>query len=269
MSTPRRPTKRERRDEARARRLEAERTAAAAAQRRRRLTVLGGVLAGAAVVVAIAVLISSHGGSNDPPKLQAGETVAGQRLSQELLDGVPQHGITLGRPDAKVTVVEFADLQCPICKEFSQQILPQVVQDHVRNGQAKIELRLVSILDRGDVKDSARMAALAYGAQLQNKLWNFADLQYFNQGEEETGYATDAYLRKIAGGVRGLDVDRAFAARSTPAATQALRADNALFVRDGATGTPTILVGPTGGTLQKLDSFDADTVSSAIAKASS
>jgi protein-disulfide isomerase len=221
--------------------------AAASAKRRRRLTTLGAVLAAAVVVVVVAVIVSSGGGGNDKP----------------------QQGITLGRPDAKVTVVEFADLQCPVCKEFSQQVLPRIVQDHVRSGQAKIELRLVNILDRGGVTDSARMAAVGHGAQQQDKLWNFAELQYFNQGEEETGYATDTYIRRIAAGVRGLDVGQAFAARSTPAAAQALRDANALFQRYGATGTPTILVGPTGGTLRRLDSFDADSVSSAIAKARS
>jgi protein-disulfide isomerase len=211
MSTPPRSTKKERRDAARAHRLEAERAAAAAAQRTRRLRILGALVTVAAIVVVAAVLIGGSGGSAGTPKRQAGETVAGQRLSAAMLDGIPQSGITLGRPSAKVTVVEFADLQCPICRQFSQQILPTVIQDHVRNGQAKVELRLVDILDRGGVTDSARMAAVAYGAQQQNKLWNFVDLQHFNQGEEDTGYATDAYIKNIASGVRGLDVPKAFA----------------------------------------------------------
>jgi protein-disulfide isomerase len=267
MSTSPRPTKKERRDATRAHRLEAERAAAAAAQRTRRLRILGALVTVAAIVVVAAVLISGSGGSAGTPKRQAGETVAGQRLSAELLDGIPQSGITLGRPSARVTVVEFADLQCPICRQFSQQILPTVIQDHVRNGQAKVELRLVDILDRDGVTDSARMAAVAYGAQQQNKLWNFVDLQYFNQGEEDTGYATDAYIKNIASGVQGLDVPKAFAARTTPGATRALQDANALFTRSGADGTPTILVGPTGGTLKKLDNVDAGSIASAIGQA--
>jgi protein-disulfide isomerase len=267
MSTPPKTTKKERRDAAREQRLEAERAAGATEQRKRRLTILGGLLAAAAVVVVAAVLISSSGSSAGTPKRQAGETVAGQQLSEQLLDGIPQSGITLGNPKAKVTVVEFADLQCPICQQFSQQVLPQIVQDHVRSGQAKIELRLVNILDRDGITDSARMAAVAYGAQLQNKLWNFADLQYFNQREEDTGYATDAYIKTIASGVRGLDVTKAFAARSTPGAAAALGDANALFSRYGATGTPTILVGPTGGTLKRLEGFDETSVSAAIDQA--
>jgi protein-disulfide isomerase len=267
MSTPPKTTKKERRDAARERRLEAERAAGAAEQRKRRLTILGGLLATAAIVVIGAVLISSGGNSTATPKRQAGETVAGQRLSEQLLDGIPQSGITLGNPKAKVTVVEFADLQCPICQQFSQQVLPQIVQDHVRNGQAKIELRLVDILDRGGITDSARMAAVAYGAQQQDKLWNFADLQYFNQREEDTGYASDAYIKSIASGVRGLDVTKAFAALPTAGAAKALADANALFLRDGATGTPTIMVGPTGGQLQRLANFDQGSVSSAIDKA--
>jgi protein-disulfide isomerase len=267
MSTPPRPTKKERRDAARARRLEAERAAAAIAQRNRRLRILGALVTVAAIVVVAAVLISGSGGSAGTPKRRPGETVAGQHLSEQMLNGIPQSGITLGRPSAKVTVVEFADLQCPICRQFSQQVLPTVIQDHVRNGQAKIELRLVDILDRDGVTDSARMASVAYGAQQQNKLWNFVDLQYFNQGEEDTGYATDAYIKNIASGVKGLDVTRTFAQRSTPGASRALRDADTLFARYGAEGTPAILVGPSGGALKKLDNVDAGSIGSAIQQA--
>jgi protein-disulfide isomerase len=263
--TPPRPTKRERRDAARALRREKEAAALASEARARRLKRLGAVVAAAVLVVVGVVLLGTRGGDGSgTPKLEAGETVAGQRLSGELLDGIPQSGITLGRSDAKVTIVELADLQCPICATFAQQVLPRVVEDHVRTGQAKIELRLVDILDRGGITDSARMAAVAYGAQQQNRLWNFADLQFFNQGEEDTGYATDAHIRRIAAGVKGLDVDRAFAARRTEAARQELATADALFTRYGAQGTPTVLVGPTGGQLQKVDHFDNAAISSAI-----
>lgn len=256
------PTKQERRDAARAARKQAEESAEAAQQRMRRLRLLGSVLLGAAVVVVAAILVS--GSSSDKPKRKAGETVAGQTDVKAMLTGIPQSGITLGNPKAKVTLIEFADLQCPVCQQYALQVLPTLVQNYVRTGKVKMELRLVTILDRDGPGDSERMARVAYGAQLQNKLWNFADLVYFNQGQEETGYATDSFIRKIAGAVGSLNVSQAFAARQTSAATSEIGGSMSLFNRYGATGTPTVVVGKTGGTMKTLNGFDQQTVSKAI-----
>ena len=64
MSTEREPTKQERRDAARAARIEAEQADAAAALRRRRLRTLLTVLGAAAVLVVVAIIVSSSGDSN-------------------------------------------------------------------------------------------------------------------------------------------------------------------------------------------------------------
>lgn len=233
------------------------------ADSKRRLTLLGGVVAAAAVVVAVAILISS-GGSSKKSAPKAGEALRGRADVTAMLQGIPQKGITLGNPKAKVTLIEFADLQCPVCQQYSLQVLPRLVQDYVRTGKVKMELRLVNILDRNGVTDSERMARVAYGAQLQDKLWDFADLVYFNQGEEDTNYATDAYIRRIASAVPGLDVAAAFAQRGSAGATSQLGAATTLFGRYGARGTPTIVVGKTGGTMKTLQSFDEPTVRGAI-----
>ena len=36
-------------------------------------------------------------------------------MSSEALKGIPQNGFVLGDPNAPVTLVEYIDLQCPIC----------------------------------------------------------------------------------------------------------------------------------------------------------
>lgn len=238
-------TKRERREAARAARQQREAEAAAAETRRRRLLQLGGLLAVAAVVVIVAIVASSGGGGSST---SSSGGVNGVAQTRQLLGGIPQKGITLGNPKAPVTVVEFADPQCPFCKQYTLNEMPKVVQDYVRTGKAKMDLRLLTFIGPDSVKAGEALEA----AGLQNKLWSATDLMYHNQGEENTGYVTNAFLRNILGAVPGLDVNQAMKASTSDLVSQQLGASRTLASQYGVNSTPTILVGPTGGTLKDV-----------------
>ena len=250
MPTVAQPSRKELRDAARRERAEREAAIAAAAARRRRLTRLGAVLAAAAVAVAILVAISGSGSSGAktaPPTASSG-SVAGARASTAMLAGIPQRGLTLGKANAPVRVVEFADLQCPFCRDYALNTMPRLVRDYVRPGTVRMEFRSLAFIG----PDSVRVARVAQAAGQQGKLWNFIDLAYRNQGKENTGWATDAVLRRLASAVPGLDVNRAFAARGSAAVTDRLKAANTLATSDGVNSTPTFLVGR-GSALKAVD----------------
>ena len=251
MPTVAQPTRKERRDAARRERVAREAALASAAARRRRLTRLGAVLAGAALVVAVLVVVSGSGsGSGTKTASRSAATsgpVAGARESTAMLSGIPQHGLTLGDPKAPVRVIEFADLQCPFCRDYSLNTMPTIVQDYVRPGKVRMEFRSLAFI--GD--DSVRAARVANAAAQQNKLWNFVDVTYFNQGKENSGWATDATLKRLATAA-GVNVNRAFAARDGAAVTGALKAADTLATRSGVQSTPTFLVGR-GSNLKAVD----------------
>jgi protein-disulfide isomerase len=246
------PSKRERREAARAARLERDRAAAAGEARRRRLLQLGGLLAAAVVIIVAAIVISSSGGSKNASN---GGSLVGSADTRKLFDGIPQSGLTVGDPKAPVTVVEFADPQCPFCKQFSDQELPELVNKYVRTGKAKLELRMLTFIGA----DSLTAARALEGAGRQDKLWQSTDLLYRNQGEENSGYVTEDFLRKVLTGA-GANADRALAAAATPAVSSEIGAAKTLASRYGVDSTPTILVGPTGGELKK-DTESAPTAS--------
>jgi protein-disulfide isomerase len=238
-------TRKERRATARA---ERERAAEAAqARRRQRLWILGGALALAAAIVVVIAIAS--GGSSTTPKKQAGEVVPGQKETAALFAGIPQQGIVLGDPRAPVTFVEFADLQCPFCREYTQQSLATLVTQYVRTGKMKMIFRNVSFIGT----DSARAAQMAGAASLQNKLWPFIDLFYANQQQENSGYVTDDFLRKIGSGVGGLNVARAMNDRGLPQVQRMMDDAQTQWQSNGFTGTPSFLLGPTGGRLEALN----------------
>jgi protein-disulfide isomerase len=258
MSTEPQPTRKQRREAARAERVAAERAQAAAAQRRRRLMIVGGVLAAAAIVVVVAIAVSSGGGSDNAASRPAAAqkssgAIPGQKESSEMLAGIPQKGIYLGNPNAPVRLVEFADLQCPICREYSLQSLPQLVQDYVRTGKVRMEFRNLSFLG----PDSVTAGRAAAAAAKQNKLWNFADVLYFNQGEENSGYVTPEFIDRI-NKAAGVDSAEADAYAKSAASQEPLGAANTMANQFGVNSTPTILVGKRGGTLKAVDAAATD-----------
>jgi protein-disulfide isomerase len=96
--------------------------------------------------------------------------------------------------DAGVVVTEYADLQCPFRAEYSADVLPVVIQDHVRKGDIRLELRLLRFVG----PDSGGGGRAAHLAAQEDRMWDFVDLWYRNQGPEGTGYADDGYIRDLA-----------------------------------------------------------------------
>jgi protein-disulfide isomerase len=192
----------------------------------------------AAVVVVGAVVVSSNGGDEAPEPVSSTPGATPAEEVQSLYEGIPQDGIRLGDPDAPVTLVEIADLQCPFCAQYSVQAMPTIVRDYVRTGKVRYELHIRSFLGR----DSVRAAGAAAAAAKQDRMYQFADLFYRNQGPENSDYADDAFMRDIASQVEGLDVERVVAAADDPLAQPAVAAGEQ-FARDiGSTGTPDFYV---------------------------
>lgn len=59
------------------------------------------------------------------------------------LNSVRQHPekMSLGDPNAPVTVVEYMDVECPFCKRYSDRVFPKIVKDYVRSGKVYYRIR--------------------------------------------------------------------------------------------------------------------------------
>jgi protein-disulfide isomerase len=194
-----------------------------------------GVLAAVAIVAVLLAVTLASNGSNEPAKK------SGAAVSSEL-SGIPQSGIALGSPKAPVTMVEFADLQCPFCAEYQRAVFPTILKRYVRTGKVRVELRLLRFLG----PDSDRLARVAAGAAAQNRMWQFVELAYQRQGAENSGYATDDFINSLAADA-GLKSVSAGAGADT-AITRNEQAAKTL----GVNSTPAFLIGNTGGTLSRF-----------------
>lgn len=206
------------------------RLAAEAAERRgtarQRALARLGVVAALALVVVVAAAMA--GRRSQEPAASAPASGA------EIFDGIAQDGTALGSPKAPAVLTEFADLQCPYCAAFSRDVLPDIVQRYVRSGRVRLELQVLTFLG----EDSVRAGAMAAAAARQDRLWSFAHAFYLRQGAENTGYATDDFLRGIGASVPGLDVGRAFDERDGAAAVRTLQAAERAAGAMGADHTP-------------------------------
>jgi protein-disulfide isomerase len=232
------------------RRLKAEREAKAAAaaareRRARRLRTLIAAFGTAAVVVVAAIVISTGSAASGE---EAKGPAEGAAETARLFAGIPQDGLNVGDPDAPVTLVEFADLQCPYCRDAALASLPVLVDEYVRQGKLRIELRNFAILG----EDSERAARALAAAADQDKAWQFLDLFYRNQGEEHSGYVTDDFIRRIAQGVDGLEVEPVVQAANAPAEPESLNTARIDAQRFGVQSTPSFLIGRTGHTPRPL-----------------
>lgn len=202
----------------------------------RRLPLLLGLMGAALLIVVIAVAVSTHDADEaTKPKAHA----AAKRDVTKILRGIPQQGMSLGDPNAPLVLVEFADLQCPYCKEFAATSWPNIVQRYVKTGKLRMELRLMDFLG----PDSGRASKAMMAAAEQNRLWDASMRFYDAQGQENSGYVTDKFLRTILGGIHGLDVARAMRDRNSPQIRDDLAAVHSLQSRYGVKSTPTVMIG--------------------------
>jgi protein-disulfide isomerase len=229
---------------------------------------IGAALAVALIVLAIVLGFVFTGGSpssNIPARGSLAGGLPGAADAQRLFRGIPQHGNVLGSPKAPVTVVEYVDLQCPFCQEFETKAMPTLLSRYVRPGKVKIEARPIAFIG----PDSERGRAGALAAAEQNRLFNYMQLLYLNQGTENTGWLDDAMASAAAASIPGLDVHAWSSARGSSAVTdQESQFDNEGNA-DNVTETPTVLVGKTGGKLQKasVSLSNIDSLSTAIENA--
>ncbi len=255
-------TRKQRREQARAQRKELEQAEEARAVRRKRLSLLGIVVAGVVVVI-VAILLATGTSSKTKVNVSAATNPAATEVTS-LLAGIPQNANVLGNPNAPVTLKYFGDLECPICREFTLGALPSLIGGYVRQGKLKIEYNSMETATREpEVFKTQQVAALAAGKQ--QRMWNYVELFYHDQGEEDSGYVTEAYLQELAKQVPGLNLTKWATDRTDPALSEQVTTDGQTATNEGFTGTPSFLVGKSGGHLAKLEysslsdpsSFDA------------
>lgn len=206
------------------------------------LAIVGGVVVLAAVGIGLALALS--GGKSTASDLPAVGTLTnalpGAADVNALFHGIPQDGLTLGYPNAPVTMVEYIDLQCPICQQFETQVMPTIIKRYVRTKKVKIEARLLDFIGPDSSRGRDAMIAVAP----QNKAFNFAQVLYDNQLTENTGWLNNAMVGLAASSIPGVRVQEVLSPGGS--VSKQAKAFDAQRIADHVSGTPTLFVGKSG-----------------------
>jgi protein-disulfide isomerase len=199
-------------------------------QQRQRLITIGLIVLGAALVVFAVVW---------QPLSSVGEIVTVTPAALPNADGV-----TLGDPNAPVTIDVFEDFQCPACKSFTENTEPLVIQNLVATGQARYVFHNYPFLDGNSVGSSGesdQAANASMCANEQDKFWEMHSILYANLGVENQGAFSDRRLQAMAESI-GLDMDAFNSCFNANKYEAEIQADFDLGEEMGVSGTPTVFV---------------------------
>jgi protein-disulfide isomerase len=249
------------RDKRREERLAAEQQAASGDRRTRLLQLSAGGVFLAIIVVVVVIIVAGSGSSSGGDKSNLVEKAEVEKL----FAGIPQNATVLGKTTAPVKLYEYGDLQCPVCKDYSEEILPEIFENQVKNGEVNITFRNFIII--GPQSVPAGEAALAAGAQ--GKGWTFIETWYRNQGEENSGYATEGFIESMGEYVGIPDIAKWNQERKSGKYKKQVEDTTQQAEKVGFTGTPSFAIeGPSSNGLELLGTpGSTEAIEEAIKKA--
>ena len=142
-----------------------------------------------------------------------------------------------GDPDAPVTIIEFADFQCPFCGRFFAETKPQIDEQYIQSGEVRFGYFDFAFLG----PESQWAAEAAECAADQNKFWEYHDKLYDSQSGENQGAFNKDNLKKFAENL-GLDSSVFNKCFDSGKYTQLIQDDSNTASSIGVRSTPTFLI---------------------------
>ncbi|HWL89625.1 MAG TPA: DsbA family protein, partial [Polyangiaceae bacterium] len=150
---------------------------------------------------------------------------------------LPTNGPVKGNANAKVTIMEISDFQCPFCKRVEDQAMKDVMKNY--GDKVKVTWRNLPLPMHPDAPLAAQAAQEAFKQKGSDAFWKMHDLLFENQGNENglKRESLDKYAQQI-----GLDMGKWKTALDNQTHKAEVDADAKVAGDAGITGTPAFLV---------------------------
>jgi protein-disulfide isomerase len=201
------------------------------------LTPIAVVLAGG--IIALAVFYSHSGASTAATAQPAAPAV-------NIKDVSTANEPFIGNANAPVTIAEWSDYQCPYCKQFEEQTLPQIITDYVHAGKVKIVFKAYPFLGNDSI--TADLYARSVWHLYPSQFFAWRTAMFTAQDEEgDKGFGNAVSIDKLDATVAGLDAGKISAdvKANTVAYQTEVDADKAEAAKLGIQGTPAFVIGTT------------------------
>jgi protein-disulfide isomerase len=166
------------------------------------------------------------------------QQTAAQPAAAQQTAKVSAAGFSLGREDAPLTLVEFADYQCPFCRQFHTAVYDRLKKEYIDSGKLRFMSRDLPL----DIHNNALTAAIAGRcAAEQNQFWPMREV-LISHADNLDPKAIESYARQI-----GLNLDQFRPCVASEKYLPSIRADIAEANAVGITGTPTFVLGKASG----------------------
>jgi len=150
---------------------------------------------------------------------------------------VGQGWYALGREDAPVTMVEFADYQCPFCRRFESESFAQLKKNYIDTGKVRFVSRDLPLEFHPNAPAAANAARCAGE---QRKYWEMHDSIMQDTSNDLGPDAILKYAQKI-----NLDVPAFKTCLDEKRYVAAIQKDTADAGLLGISGTPSFVIGKT------------------------
>jgi len=175
----------------------------------------------------------------DIKKLLAARPAAGAPAPEQALNALisVEGEPTKGDKNAKLTLVEFSEFQCPFCGRHVRDTFPQLDKEYIQTGKLKYVFRDLPL--ESIHKNAFKAAEASHCAGEQNKYWEMHDRLFENQKSLEPAMLT-AHAQAV-----GADTKKFQACLDSGKFAAEIRKDMAEANKYGISGTPTSVIGMT------------------------
>lgn len=199
--------------------------------------VVAGVLIGAGIYGAGML---NGGSSAGAAPAQQFATKVNTDAAKLKIDGDP----VIGSASAPVVIAYWFDYQCPFCKMNELETISQIEKDYVQTGKVRIVFKDFAFLGPDSITLASVARAVWESDPQKYYAWHHAMLA--NQGQEGSGWATEAKIKEITATVLSADETARviqLAKQNAAKYEAAQKADQAEGTDIGINGTPAMLIG--------------------------